>query len=127
MHPPYWNIVRYTDDPADLSNATSYEDFIRKLYVCMKRCGKALNAGGRLTVLVGDVRKQGRYFPIVREVMNMERDLGDLRSVIIKVQHNCTSDGKNYGRLEDVPIKHEYCIVFKARSVGAGSAHGTAA
>jgi hypothetical protein len=38
---------------------------------------------------------------------------GEVRSVIIKVQHNCTSDRKRYGRMEDVPIRHEYCIVFK--------------
>jgi hypothetical protein len=36
-----------------------------------------------------------------------------LRSVIIKLQHNCTSDHKRYGKMEDVPIKHEYCVVFK--------------
>jgi len=38
---------------------------------------------------------------------------GELRSIIIKVQHNCTSDRKAYGKMEDVPIKHEYCVVFK--------------
>ena len=34
-------------------------------------------------------------------------------SIIIKVQHNCTSDRKQYGKLEDVPIRHEYCVVFR--------------
>jgi hypothetical protein len=29
------------------------------------------------------------------------------------VQHNCSSDRKHYGKLEDVPIRHEYCVVFK--------------
>ena len=38
---------------------------------------------------------------------------GEIRSVIIKVQHNCMSDRKRYGKLEDVPIRHEYCVVFK--------------
>lgn len=30
-----------------------------------------------------------------------------------EVQHNCTSDRKRYGKLEDVPVWHEYCVVFK--------------
>ena len=38
---------------------------------------------------------------------------GEIRSIIIKVQHNCTSDRKSYGKPEDPPIKHEYCVVFK--------------
>jgi len=37
----------------------------------------------------------------------------ELRSVIIKAQHNCQSDPKVYARMEDPPIRHEYCTVFK--------------
>jgi hypothetical protein len=43
----------------------------------------------------------------------MEGELGQLRSVIIKAQHNCSSNAKTYRRMEDVPIQHEYCVVFK--------------
>lgn len=47
----------------------------------------------------------------VKDVLNIP--YGEIRSIIIKVQHNCTSDHKRYGKLEDVPIKHEYCVIFK--------------
>ena len=30
-----------------------------------------------------------------------------------RLPDNCTSDHKRYGKLEDVPIKHEYCVIFK--------------
>jgi hypothetical protein len=30
-----------------------------------------------------------------------------------RLPDNCTSDRRAYGKLEDPPIKHEYCIVFK--------------
>jgi hypothetical protein len=79
--------------------------------VCLRRCYEALEVGGRLAVLIGDARKGGRYTPIVKDVLNFP--YGEIRSVIIKVQHNCMSDRKRYGRMEDVPIRHEYCIVFK--------------
>ena len=111
IHPPYWNIVQYRSGSADLSNCGSYERFRELLMVCLRRCYDALEVGGRLAVLIGDVRRAGRYTPIVKDVLNFP--YGEIRSVIIKVQHNCTSDRKRYGRMEDVPIRHEYCVVFK--------------
>ena len=58
-----------------------------------------------------DVRRQGRYTALIKDVLNFP--YGEIRSVIIKVQHNCTSDRRQYGKLEDVPIRHEYCVVFR--------------
>jgi len=81
------------------------------LMVCLRPCYDALEAGGRLAVLMGDVRRAGQYTPIVKDVLNFP--CGEIRSVIIKVQHHCASDRKSYGKLEDVPIRHEYCVVFK--------------
>jgi len=83
--------------------------------LCLKRCYGALVPGGRLAVLIGDVLRAGRYPAIVKDVLNSPH--GEIRSVIIKVQHNCTSDRREYGKLEDPPIKHEYCVVFK-RAIG---------
>lgn len=117
LHPPYWNIIRYSYAPGDLSNVADYEQFRKLLMTCLKRCYDALDPGGRLAVLIGDVRRQGRYTAIIRDVLNFSH--GEVRSIIIKVQHNCTSDRKQYGKLEDVPIKHEYCIVFR-KTVAAG-------
>jgi len=111
IHPPDWNIIRYNNNPNDLSNYESYEQFRGFLMVCLKRCYDALEFGGRLAVLIGDVRRGGKYTPIVKDVLNLP--FGEIRSIIIKVQHNCTSDYKRYGKMEDVPIKHEYCIIFK--------------
>lgn len=111
IHPPYWNIVRYESGPKDLSACPSYEQFRTLLMLCLKRCYDALEPGGRLAVLMGDVRRQGRYTPIIKDILSFP--YGELRSIIIKVQHNCMSDRKAYGKLEDPPIKHEYCCVFK--------------
>ena len=88
--------------------------------LCLRRCYDALEVGGRLAVLIGDVRRRGQYTSIVKDVLNFP--YGEVRSVIVKVQHNCTSDRKRYGKMEDVPIRHEYCVVFKKS--GAGSEWG---
>ncbi len=113
IHPPYWNMIRYSDHPDDLSIIAEYPHFLEALETCLRRCHEALASGGRLAVLVGDLRRKGKYTPIVRDVLNMEHHLGTLRSVIIKAQHHCRSDAKTYGPMADVPIQHEYCAVFQ--------------
>lgn len=114
LHPPYWNIIRYSDDdPRDLSTCSTYEEYCQGLRRCLRRCYDAITPSGRLAVLLGDIRRRGIYIPIVRDVLAMEGELGQLRSIIIKAQHNCSSNAKTYHRLEDVPIQHEYCVVFK--------------
>jgi hypothetical protein len=123
IHPPYWNIVHYRSGQNDLSSCESYARFRELLMVCLRRCYEALAVGGRLGVLIGDVRGRGRYTPIVKDVLNFP--YGEIRSVIIKVQHNCSSDRKRYGKMEDVPIRHEYCVVFKKTE--AGERHKSAA
>ena len=113
LHPPYFNIISYSDKGEDLSNIDDYGHFRQALLVCLQRCYASLAPGGRLAVLVGDVRRKGKYIPIVRDVLNWEGELGQLRAVIIKAQHNCRSDGVNYARMEDPRIQHEYCVLFK--------------
>jgi len=99
----------------DLSSCSDYGVFRELLMWCLHRCYEALLPGGRLAVLIGDVRRQERYTAIIRDILNFPE--GEIRSIIIKVQHNCVSDRRSYGRMEDVPIKHEYCVIFRKPGV----------
>ena len=111
VHPPYWNIVRYSARENDISTCAGYEEFRKLLLLCLKRCYDALTIGGRLAVLIGDVRRAGKYTAIIKDVLNFPH--GEIRGIIINLQHNCMSDSRQYGKLEDPLIKHEYCVVFK--------------
>ena len=113
-HPPYWDIVHYSDSPNDLSNCTSIEDFEFKLNESVGKIFQSVKPGGILAVLIGDKRKEGRYYPLFRTLL-MNHKIGQLRAIIIKVQHNCSSDGKFYNSRNPflIPIKHEYCLVFQ--------------
>jgi len=113
-HPPYWDIVRYSDDPNDLSNCQSLEEFERKLNRSVERLFQAVNPGGILAVLIGDKRKDGKYYPLFRSLL-FNPNIGELKALIIKVQHNCRSDSKGYPAKNPflIPIKHEYCLVFR--------------
>ena len=43
----------------------------------------------------------------------VDRLVGGSSRTIIKVLLNHTSDRKQYGKPEEVPIQHEYCVVLK--------------
>jgi hypothetical protein len=113
-HPPYWDIIRYSDNPKNLSTCSTLEDFELKLNQSVENLFQAVKPGGIMAILIGDKRKDGRYYPLFRSLL-MNSTIGQLRAIIIKVQHNCWSDSKNYGSRNSflIPIRHEYCLVFQ--------------
>lgn len=117
-HPPYWDIVKYHTqrdcyDPDDLSNVMSYEEFIEKLDKVNAKIYQSLLNGGRHALLIGDVRKNGKYYSIIKDMTFF----GDLESHIIKVQHNCFSDRISYASRNFIPIVHEHLLIFKKNEI----------
>lgn len=126
-HPPYDDIVVYSDemykaqsiidkygfDPRinDLSRCNGWEDFVRKMnYCCMKQF-TAMEKGGRMFILMGDIKKKGKLYSMLLDIAKP----GTVEQIIIKAQHNCVSDSRSYaGRF--VPIVHEYLLVLRKDS-----------
>ena len=116
-HPPYWDIIKYQYqrnkyEKNDLSNQMTYEEFIEKLNKVNAKIYCSLVKGGRHAILIGEVRKHGKYYSIIKDM----DWYGDLESHIIKTQHNCISDSKNYNS-NFIPIKHEHLLVFKKNAI----------
>lgn len=113
-HPPYWDIIRYSEDRYDLSNARTIDEFESMLNICVERLIAVVRPGGILAVLIGDKRKSGQYFPLFRTLL-MNEKIGQLKAIIIKIQHHCESDKRAYASRAPcfIPIKHEYCLVFQ--------------
>lgn len=110
FHPPYWDIIRYSDNPYDLSNCMTLDEFELKLNRSAEKLSDVLSRpGGILAVLLGDKRKNGNYYPLMRTLLT-NPNIGRLKAIIIKVQHNCMSDRKFYSSNNPflIPIKHEY-------------------
>ena len=114
FHPPYWDIIKYSDNPKDLSNCQSLAEFEEKLSAVVERLSSALKPGGIMAILIGDKRKNGEYFPLMRTLLGNHR-IGQLKAIIIKIQHHCRSDRQNYSSKNPflIPIKHEYCLIFE--------------
>lgn len=117
-HPPYWDIISYEKQrnsysKNDLSNEMPYKEFIEKLNIVNEKIYHSLVYGGRHALLIGDVRKQGKYYSILKDMTWF----GDLESHIIKIQYNCMSDNKKYSNNNFIPIKHEHLLVFRKNRI----------
>ena len=72
-HPPYWDIIKYQYqrnkyEKNDLSNQMTYEEFIEKLNKVNAKIYCSLVKGGRHAILIGDVRKHGKYYSIIKDM-----------------------------------------------------------
>lgn len=126
-HPPYWDIIKYSDvmyraadvqqrfgyDPRqfDLSRIPTWDSFVKAMNYCMMKQFCALEKGGRMAVLVGDIKKKGKLLSMLFELTKP----GTLENVIIKTQHNCVSDRTSYSG-KFIPIVHEYVILLRKDS-----------
>lgn len=126
-HPPYHDIIVYSGkqyNPKaveaatglssetiladDLSRCKDWDDFIRKLNACMMKQFAALERGGRMFTLMGDIKRRGVLYSMLLDIAKP----GTLEQVIIKTQHNTWSERQTYaGRF--VPIVHEYLLVTR--------------
>lgn len=115
LHPPYWKMVRYSEDPRDLSNAESLGDYIDRLLALMERMSEYLTKNGHLAVLIGDMRKNGQIYPLGAYLQVFHR--AELKDKLIKIQHDTRSGSKPHvlfaGRTF-VPIMHEEVLVFRS-------------
>ena len=123
-HPPYWDIVTYSGNmysaenveakygfdprPRDLSRISDWDAFVAAMNYAMMKQFCALEKGGRMAVLLGDIKKRGRLYSMLLELAKP----GTLEYVLIKTQHNCVSSSRSYaGRF--IPIVHEYVLVVR--------------
>lgn len=123
-HPPYWDIIKYSDvmykasdvqnrygyDPRklDLSRIPNWEQFVEAMNYAMMKQFTSLEKGGRMAVLMGDIKKKGKLYSMLAEIIKP----GTLENIIIKAQHNCFSDNTQYSG-SFIPILHEYVMIVR--------------
>ena len=124
-HPPYHDIIQYSDsmysamdvqkrygynpNDFDLSRCSSWEDFIKKLNYCMVKQFQSLEKGGRMAVLMGDIKKKGKLYSMLLDICKP----GKIENIVIKMQHNCMSDRTYYSNQNFIPIIHEYLLIVQ--------------
>lgn len=101
---------RYGYNPCqfDLSRIAEWDEFVKAMNYAMMKQFSALEKGGRIAVLMGDIKKKGTLFSMLAEITKP----GTLENIIIKAQHNCFSDNIQYSG-KFIPILHEYVMIVR--------------
>lgn len=128
FHPPYDRIIPYSGNmwgephPDDLSRCADYEEFLMKMRVAMQNIYDAVRAGANYSILIGDIRQQGKFTSIQADLIQLAP--GTLEAVVIKAQHNMVSNRRSYtGKF--VPIIHEYLLNFRKEAAVFGMVDST--
>lgn len=121
LHPPYFDIIKFSEQKEDMSNCKSLESFVEKFKEVLKNTLSILQKGGYLAVVIGDKYSKGKWIPLNYYCLSAAMELGlTLKSVVIKnMEGNRAKRNKEgiwrYRALtSDYYIfKHEYILIFK--------------
>lgn len=118
IHPPYAGMITYSGNvwgdsphPDDLSHVKDDEEFCELLHLAMLNLRDATKAGKHFALLIGDYRKDGQYHSYQADMIS-RLPKRELKSIIIKHQHNVSSN-KNTYRCTYPLIMHEYLILWQ--------------
>ena len=121
-HPPYLDIIKFTDDNRDLSNLTNIDSFLSKLNDAICNGYKYLKKNGYFAIVAGDIYKNSEVVPLAFLIMNtIKQNLKvKMKGIIIKnIEGNKGKLGRQdiwkYRALKSdyFLFKHEYIFVFK--------------
>ncbi len=120
LHPPYQDIIRFSESPDDLSNIEDTGTFIRKIGELSEKMQEVLQKGRYLVLVIGDKYSKGVHIPLGFYCMNEIMQRGFLlRSMVVK--NFDTTKGKRsseqlwrYRALSGgfYVFKHEYIFIF---------------
>lgn len=122
FHPPYFDIVKFSDNPKDLSNCQNIDDFLCRLWMTLKNCLEFLKKNGYFALVIGDIYKKSEVVPLAFLCMDMvKRNFkAKLKGILVKnIEGNRGKLGSggiwHYRALKSdyYIFKHEYIFVFK--------------
>ncbi|MFI3300796.1 MAG: DNA methyltransferase [Candidatus Gastranaerophilales bacterium] len=122
LHPPYDDIIKFSDKKEDLSNCENTEEFYDLFQKVAKNGYDMLEKGRFAALIIGDKYANSQHIPLGFECMRKMNELGFItKAVIIKdMQGNERAKGKtaNLWRYRALAggfyiFKHEYIMVFQ--------------
>ncbi len=125
LHPPYHNIIKFSDDKKDLSNIESVDCFAEKFGDVIENFIDLLASGRYLAVVIGDKYTNSEWVPLgfnlMQETLKRAPDL-ILKSILVKnmTGNRAKLNQENLWRYRALVggfyiFKHEYLLVFKKK------------
>lgn len=120
-HPPYWDIIKFSDNKDDLSNATSLHNFLDKFSQVIDNTSKILEKNRYCALVIGDKYANSQIIPLGYYCMNLFLEKNFLLKAIVVKNFDETkgkSGTKGIWRYRALAsdfyiFKHEYIFVFK--------------
>jgi SAM-dependent methyltransferase len=121
LHPPYSDIIKFSNESNDLSNLSDPTEFVDALSNVVGNAAKVLEDGRYMALVIGDKYEEGKWIPLgflsMQEIMKMGFIL---RSIIVK-NFDQTRGKRNQGELWRYRalkdgyylFKHEYIFIFQ--------------
>lgn len=130
--PPYWDMlhargaetqrkrrqtpeldVYYSDDPNDLGNIEDYATFLTALAGIYTGLKPLLSPGAYLTIIVKNIKKGGRVYPLAWDLARMLSDVYRLKDERIWCQDDIRLAPYGYGNAWVSNTFHHYCLQFR--------------
>ncbi|MDO4988618.1 MAG: DNA methyltransferase [Synergistes sp.] len=121
MHPPYWDIIKFSQSTDDLSNAETLDDFLDAFGQIIDNSTKFLEHNRYCACVIGDKYTNGQVIPLGFYCMNKFLERGFMLKAILVKNFGDTKGKSNqqgiwrYRALTNdfYIFKHEYIFVFK--------------
>lgn len=123
MHPPYHDIIKFSEDTHDLSNAKTTQEFLSMFGQSVENATPYLEKGRYFALIIGDKYSKGEWIPLGFFCMNEVLKRGySLKAIIVK-NFEETRGKRNQQELWRYRalvggfyiFKHEYVFVFKKK------------
>lgn len=123
MHPPYHDIITFSENERDLSTATSIQAFLQMFGEAVDNATPLLERGRYFALVIGDKYAKGEWVPLGFECMNEVLKRGySLKSIVVKnfEETRAKRDQKQLWRYRALVggfyiFKHEYIFLFRKK------------
>lgn len=123
FHPPYWDIIKFSNNKSDLSNSKSIDDFLKSFGKVLDNCLPHLDKKRFAVVVISDKYSNGEWIPLGFYVMQEFVKRGMiLKSTIVKNFDETTAkrNQKELWRYRALAggfyvFKHEYIFIFQKK------------
>ncbi len=121
MHPPYDNIISFSEDRNDLSNCETIEEFLESFGAAVDNASPVLEEGRYFALVIGDKYAKGEWIPLGFYCMQEVLKRGySLKSIVVKNldKTRAKREQKELWRYRALlggfyVFKHEYIFVFR--------------
>lgn len=126
LHPPYHDIIKFSEHKKDLSNSESVEDFVSGFGNVVENFSSMLLPRHYLAIVIGDKYADGKWVPLGFNLLQETLNRGDsltLKSIIIKnmMNNRAKRNKENLWRYRALAggfyvFRHEYILLFQKQN-----------